>query len=438
MIETRSLVRQQDGTWLFVPGGRDNAFARRCYVVGDDAAAERLRPAVRNLERVESTVLMLLVALVAALGWWRPWNISYGPLAALVLAGPLVLRPIPVFVGARIARRFGLPERPTPRTLSEALAPMRERIGPGWLLAVIVVFSLAALAIVVAIGTGAHGDSNAGLLAGLIIVPAFAILPLQLYAARARRLAAANARLEALVGERTAELARANAALEARVAEQVARLERLGHLRHFFAAPVAELILGQSGFDPARVHRKELSVVSIDLRGFTTFAEAAEPEEVIAVLRRYHAVLGQLVNRHQATLEHFAGENAMVFLNDPLELPDHPARAVKLALELREQVQPLLEEWRREGHDFGLASGIATGYATIGTVGYEGRWEYAAIGSVCNLAARLCAEAQPGQVVTTYRVLSRAGGGARTEPLGELAMKGISRPVAGFNVLSLA
>lgn len=433
------LTRAEDGTWLFVPGGSANIFSRRAYVVPDDASAERVRELTRHVYALELASVLAVLAILAALAVWRPWNIGFGLLTFLVFAGLVGVMPIPVIAGRRVARRLELVAREKPRTLSEVAAPMQEHLGPGWLLVAITGACLVALGLLIWFSASAmaKGEGMFALLLGLFLVPGFALAPLALFGLHTRRLAAANARLEALVAERMEQLVAVNARLQARVAEQVAQLGRLGHLRHFFAAPVAEMILGQSGFDPARVHRKELTAVSIDLRGFTAFSETAEPEEVIAVLRRYHTELGRVVNRHQATLEHFAGENAMIFLNDPLDIPDHPARALRLALELRQGVAPLLEEWRRHGYDLGLAAGIASGYATIGTVGYEGRWEYAAIGSVCNLAARLCAAAKEGQVLTTHRVLARAVPPPRTEPIGDLTLKGITRPVAAFNVLSV-
>lgn len=435
---SRTLTRDADGTLVYVPGGRDNYFSRRCYVVPDEATAERLRELSRAVDRIELALYVLVLAALGATAWWAPAALSVGLLAVLTFAGLVVVMPVTAWAGARPARRMGLAPRPRPRTWAEVAAPMHERIGPPWHLAAIIAACVAALGVLIPLAghLGNDGKRTFAVFLALVLVPGAALAPLAFFGVRARRLAAANERLEDLVRERTAQLREVHAALEARVAEQLAHLERLGTLRHFFAAPVAEMILGQAGFDPSRVHRKELTVVSIDLRGFTAFSETAEPEEVIAVLRRYHAELGVVVNHHQATLEHFAGENAMIFLNDPLEIPDHPGRGVRLALELRERMAPLLDEWRRSGFDLGLGAGIATGYATIGTVGYEGRWEYAAIGSVCNLAARLCAEAKDRQVVTTYRVLSRVGGSPRTEPLGDLTLKGISRPLAAFNVLA--
>lgn len=256
--------------------------------------------------------------------------------------------------------------------------------------------------------------------------------------AKLRRQRAENERLEAIVQERTAELEELNRTLEARAEEQVREIEKLGQLKHFFAAPVAEVILRDSGYDPTRVHRRELTVICVDLRGFTAFSETAEPEEVIAVLRVYHAELGILVNRHEATLEHFAGDGALIFLNDPVEVPDHPGRGLRLATELRAAMRPHIEAWRRDGFDLGMGAGVAMGHATIGAIGYEGRWEYAAIGNVCNLAARLCSEAKDGQVVTTQRVAARAGPGVTLAQLGEITLKGFTRPIAAFDVVQAA
>jgi len=283
---------------------------------------------------------------------------------------------------------------------------------------------------------GGHPAGAAFLLAcAAVYLPLLAIGP---YILRIRRLRRENARLEAIVEQRTNELRDLNRILVARVKEQVDHIERLGQLLHFFAAPVAEMILNEKGFDPSAVHRRELTAISVDLQGFIAFSETAEPEDVISILRRYHSELGAQVNRFGATLEHFSGENVMVFLNDPIEIPDHPHRALDLAVALRDAMRSHLEEWRGHGFDIGLGVGIATGYATIGAVGYEGRWEYAAIGTVCNLAARLCAEATNAQIVVSRRFVARVGDAARFEPLGERPLKGLARPVAMFNVAGLA
>jgi class 3 adenylate cyclase len=226
-----------------------------------------------------------------------------------------------------------------------------------------------------------------------------------------------------------------NRTLEARVAEQVGQLDRLGRLKRFFSPQLAELIVAGGAEDPLRTHRREVTVVFVDLRGFTAFAETAEPEEVMAVLREYHAELGRLVLAHEGTLERFAGDGMMIFFNDPVPVPDPAERAVRMALAMRERVRALTERWRKSGHDLGFGVGIAQGYATIGAIGFEGRWDYGAIGTVTNLAARLCGEAGPGQILVARRVLAAVEALVEAEPVGELSLKGLSRPVAAFNLV---
>jgi class 3 adenylate cyclase len=226
-----------------------------------------------------------------------------------------------------------------------------------------------------------------------------------------------------------------NRHLEARVHEQVGQLERLGRLKRFFSPQLAELIVNGGAEDPLKSHRRELTVVFFDLRGFTAFAETAEPEEVMGVLREYHAGLGKLILEHEGTLERFAGDGLMVFFNDPLPVPDPAARAVRLALAAQERAGELTAKWRTLGYDLGLGIGIAQGYATIGAIGFEGRWDYGAVGTVTNLAFRLCAEAEPGQIVVTRRVASAVEALATAQPLGELTLRGFLKPVPAFNVV---
>jgi adenylate cyclase len=228
-----------------------------------------------------------------------------------------------------------------------------------------------------------------------------------------------------------------NRTLEDRVAEQVGQLDRLGRLKRFFSPQLAELIVAGGAEDPLRTHRREVTVVFVDLRGFTAFAETAEPEEVMAVLREYHAELGRLVLAHEGTLERFAGDGMMIFFNDPVPVPDPAERAVRMALAMRERVRALTARWRQSGHDLDFGVGIAQGYATIGAIGFEGRWDYGAIGTVTNLAARLCGEAGPGQILVTRRVLAAVEALVEAEPLGDLGLKGLLRPVAAFNLLKL-
>ena len=239
------------------------------------------------------------------------------------------------------------------------------------------------------------------------------------------------------IERQAAELADWNRELEAKVAAQVGELERVGRLRRFLSPQVAGLVVesGDDGF--LESHRSEITAVYCDLRGFTTFAETAEPEEVMSVLREYHEALGDLVFRFEGTLEHFAGDGLLVFFNDPMPCPDAPERAVRMAVSMRSRVAELAEGWRRRGHELGFGVGIAQGYATLGRVGFEGRYDYAAIGTVTNLSARLSAEAQAGQILVTQRVVTGAAEVAVTRSLGPVELRGITRPVEVFDVLGL-
>jgi class 3 adenylate cyclase len=221
------------------------------------------------------------------------------------------------------------------------------------------------------------------------------------------------------------------------VQEQVAQVERLGRLKRFFSPQLAELIVAGGAEDPLRTHRREITVVFLDLRGFTAFAETAEPEEVMGVLREYHEAMGRLILEHEGTLERFAGDGMMVFFNDPVPVENPAERAVRMAAAMRDRVRELRAGWRKRGHDLDLGVGIAQGYATIGAIGFEGRWDYGAIGTVTNLAARLCAEAQGGQVLVTSRVAAAVEGLADVEEVGALSLRGLTRPVPTLNVVGL-
>ena len=240
-------------------------------------------------------------------------------------------------------------------------------------------------------------------------------------------------RLEA----QAAELAEWNRSLETRVREQVGQLERLSRLRRFFSPALAEAIVTGGAEDPLRTHRREVTVVFADLRGFTTFAETVAPEEVMAVLREYHQAMGALVVHHEGTLERFAGDGMMVFFNDPVPVDNPAERAVRMALAMRDAVERLSAGWRRHGYELDLGLGLAHGYATLGAIGFEGRWDYAALGPVTNLAARLCGEARPGQVLVSRKVLTMVEDLVTAEPLGDLPLKGFLRPVPAFSVLGL-
>jgi class 3 adenylate cyclase/CheY-like chemotaxis protein len=239
------------------------------------------------------------------------------------------------------------------------------------------------------------------------------------------------------IEHQAAQLADWNRELEAKVAAQVTELERVGRLRRFLSPQVAGLVVESGDEAFLQSHRSEITAVYCDLRGFTGFAETAEPEEVISVLREYHAALGDLVFRFEGTLEHFAGDGLLVFFNDPIPCPDAPERAVRMAVAMRERVAELAEGWRRQGHDLGFGVGIAQGYATLGRVGFEGRYDYAAIGTVTNVSARLSAQARAGQILATQKVVTGAAEIVVTRSLGPMELRGITRPVEVFDVLGL-
>jgi class 3 adenylate cyclase len=234
-----------------------------------------------------------------------------------------------------------------------------------------------------------------------------------------------------------AELAEWNKTLEQRVAEGVSELERLSRMKRFFSPQVADLITSGDARDPLRSHRAEITVVFIDLRGYTAFTESAEPEDVMAVLREYHAEMGRLIMKHHGTVERFAGDAIMIFFNDPVPLDNPAEHAVRLALEMHEAFAKCALAWRKRGFDLQIGIGIAQGYATIGAIGFEGRLDYGAIGGVSNIAARLCSEAKGGQTLVQQRVLGRVDDLVEAAPVGELTLKGINRPIAAFNVLRL-
>jgi class 3 adenylate cyclase len=252
--------------------------------------------------------------------------------------------------------------------------------------------------------------------------------------ARVRSLARVK-RLHDTVVEQTVALERWNAELESRVAEQVGDLERLNRLRRFLSPQIAGLIVESGDESFLESHRRDITTVFTDLRGFTAFAETSEPEETMSVLRDYHAALGELVFAYEGTLEHFAGDGLMVFFNDPPPCADAPERAVRMALEMRDRVDELATHWRRQGHDLGFGVGIAQGYATLGRVGFEGRWDYAAIGTVTNVAARLCAAAATRQVLISPRVRAGLDERFETRSLGPMELRGISRPLEVHEVI---
>jgi DNA-binding response OmpR family regulator len=243
--------------------------------------------------------------------------------------------------------------------------------------------------------------------------------------------------LHDMVQLQAAQLAEWNKTLELRVQTQVEQLERLERLKRFFSPQLAELIVAGGADDPLKTHRRDVTVVFLDLRGFTAFAETAEPEEVMAVLREFHAAMGQLIVDHEGTLECFIGDGMMILFNDPVQIANPQERAVCMAVAMRARFETIVVAWSKLGYDIGMGIGIAQGYATIGAIGFEGRWDYGSIGTVCNLASRLCGEAKSGQILIPQRLLASVADFAEVEAIGELSLKGFQRAIAAYNILRL-
>jgi adenylate cyclase len=251
-----------------------------------------------------------------------------------------------------------------------------------------------------------------------------------------------NARLLNELRERTEqvaaqshELSKINQQLEQRVTDQVGEIERMSRLRRFLPPQVADLIVASGSEKQLESHRREITALFCDLRGFTGFTEIADAEDVMALLREYHAAIGEIIIKYNGTLERYAGDGVMVVFNDPVPVENSALQAVLMALELREAIGALTGKWRRFGHDIGFGIGIAHGFATLGTIGFEGRFDYAAIGTVSNVASRLCDEAKPGQILISPRVLVAVEDAVQVEPVGEFELKGIRRPLAAYNVI---
>ena len=254
-----------------------------------------------------------------------------------------------------------------------------------------------------------------------------------------------NARLLKELRERTdqlevqsQEVAELNQQLERRVADQVGEIERMGRLRRFLPPQVADLIVASGTEKQLESHRREITALFCDLRGFTGFSESSDPEDVMALLRDYHAAIGEIIIKYSGTLERYAGDGVMVVFNDPVPVEKPALQAVLMAVEMRDVIGALTEKWRRLGHDIGFGIGIAHGFATLGTIGFEGRFDYAAIGTVSNVASRLCDEAKPGQILISPRVFMAVEHAVAVEPVGEFALKGIRRPISAYNVVAAA
>ena len=233
------------------------------------------------------------------------------------------------------------------------------------------------------------------------------------------------------------QLAEWNSKLEERVNEQLSQLERLARLKRFLSPKVAELIVAGELDDPLATRRREVTIMFVDMRGFTAFSEIAAPEDVLGVLREYHAEVGRLVNLHEGTIEHFSGDGVMLIFNDPNPLPDPALSAVRMAVDLRDAVGRLAQGWQKLGYSINCGIGIAQGFATIGTIGFQGRQDYGVIGAVNNLAARLCGEAAAGQILISQRVWGRVEGRVEAQGIGELKLKGLHAPVPAFSVAGL-
>jgi class 3 adenylate cyclase len=232
------------------------------------------------------------------------------------------------------------------------------------------------------------------------------------------------------------DLNKLNQQLEQRVTDQITEIERMGRLRRFLPPQVADLIVASGTEKQLESHRREITALFCNLRGFTGFSESSDPEDVMALLREYHAAIGEIINTYGGTLERYAGDGVMVVFNDPIPVDNPALQAVLMAIEMRAAIGELIEKWRKLGHDIGFGIGIAHGFATLGTIGFEGRFDYAAIGTVSNVASRLCDEAKPGQILISPRVLMAVEKDIIVEPVGDFVLKGIRRPLTAYNVLA--
>jgi class 3 adenylate cyclase len=229
------------------------------------------------------------------------------------------------------------------------------------------------------------------------------------------------------------ELSDLNRTLEHRVSEGVSQVERLGRLKRFFSPSVVDLLLSGPE-DPLKIHRRQVAAVFLDMRGYTAFTETSDPEDVMRVIGEYHAAMGAIVMKHGGTIERFAGDGIMIFFNDPVEIENPAAAAVQMSIEMQERFEMLARQWKMQGYDLAMGIGIALGYATIGAIGFDGRRDYGVIGTVTNVASRLCAEAGGGQILISQRVQAQVAEQVQTQSVGELNLKGLHRPVAAYSV----
>jgi len=239
------------------------------------------------------------------------------------------------------------------------------------------------------------------------------------------------------IQEQAAQLVEWNQLLERRVQDQLLEIERFGRLRRFLSPQLAQLVVSSEDQNLLESHRREITVVFCDLRGFTAFSEMGEPEEIMEVLREYHHEMGRLIFHYEGTLERFTGDGLMVFFNDPLPCPDPAVRAVRMAVKMRDCMIELNDKWKNLGHQLGFGVGIAQGYVTLGRIGFEGRFDYAAIGTVTNTASRLCDNAESNQILITQRVYSAVKTIVEADPIGEIKLKGMHRSMVAYNVVRI-
>lgn len=237
--------------------------------------------------------------------------------------------------------------------------------------------------------------------------------------------------------EQAIELAALNKNLARQVDEQGDELDRVGQLKRFFSPHLAEMIVSSGSEDMLKSHRSNITVVFCDLRGFTGFSETAEHEDIMRVLREFHETVGPLISEFEGTLEHFAGDGMMIIFNDPVPIPDPEARAIRMADAMRDMMGNLISRWEKRDHNLGFGVGIANGYATLGQIGFEGRYHYGAIGSVLNLASRLCDHAKAGQILITNRIYAEVEPLVEVEDIGALDLKGFHKPISTLNLVSV-